>query len=105
MKAIGKLPLNVSQLVFVNFPHCRKSEQWGFDTNSDYDISPSLSKTFNFPTTFLKNCFIVLPVLYGNWGACVVWVYSKTLTNCTVKFEEWANNIQRVHLGYIAIGN
>ncbi len=79
--------------------------QWGNDTNSDYDISPSLSKTFNFPTTFLKNCFIVLPVLYGNWGACVVWVYSKTLTNCTVKFEEWASNIQRVHLGYIAIGN
>lgn len=79
--------------------------QWGNDTNSDYDISPSLSKTFNFPTTFLKNCFIVLPVLYGNWGACVVWVYSKTLTNCTVKFEEWASNTQRVHLGYIAIGN
>ena len=79
--------------------------QWGTDTNSDYDISPSLSKTFNFPTTFLKNCFIVLPVLYGNWGACVVWVYSKTLTNCTVKFEEWASNTQRVHLGYIAIGN
>lgn len=82
-----------------------ENKQWGTDTNSDYDISPSLSKTFNFPTTFLKNCFIVLPVLYGNWGACVVWVYSKTLTNCTVKFEEWASNTQRVHLGYIAIGN
>ena len=79
--------------------------QWGYDTNSDYDISPSLSKIFKFPTTFPKNCFIVLPVLYGNWGACVVWVYSKTLTNCTVKFEEWASNTQRVHLGYIAIGN
>lgn len=79
--------------------------QWGNDTTSDYDISPSSSKSFNFPISFSKNCFIVLPVLYGNWGACVVWVYSKTLTNCTVKFEEWSSNTQRVHLGYIAIGN
>ena len=75
------------------------AEQWGNDTTSDYDISPSSSKSFNFPISFSKNCFIVLPVLYGNWGVCVVWVYSKTLTNCTVKFEEWDSNIQQVHLG------
>lgn len=81
------------------------AEQWGNDTTSDYDISPSSSKSFNFPISFSKNCFIVLPVLYGSWGCCVVWVYSKTLTNCTVKFEEWSSNTQRVHLGYIAIGN
>ena len=80
-------------------------EQWGFDTTSDYDISPSLSKSFNFPVAFSKNCFIVLPVMYGSWAGCVCWAYAKTLTNCTVKFEEWSSNTQRVHLGYIAIGN
>ena len=79
--------------------------QWGTDTNSDYDINPSSSKSLNFPVAFSKNCFIVLPVMYGSWAGCVCWVYAKTLTNCTVKFEEWASNTQRVHLGYIAIGN
>ena len=79
--------------------------QWGTDTNSDYDISPSSSKSLNFPVAFSKNCFIVLPVMYGSWAGCVCWVYAKTLTNCTVKFEEWASNTQKVHLGYIAIGN
>ena len=83
----------------------REIIQWEADTNSDYDISPSLTKTFTFPTTFSKNCFVVLPVLYGNWGPCVVWVHSTMLNNCTVKFEEWASNIQTIHLGYIAIGN
>ena len=80
-------------------------KQWGTDTNSDYDINPSSSKSLNFPVAFSKNCFIVLPVMYGSWAGCVCWVYAKTLTNCTVKFEEWASNTQRVHLGYIAIGN
>ena len=80
-------------------------KQWGFDTTSNYDISPNMSKTFNFPVSFSNNCFVVLPVLYGSWGACVVWVHSTMLNNCTVKFEEWASNIQTIHLGYIAIGN
>lgn len=43
--------------------------------------------------------------MYGSWAGCVCWVYAKTLTNCTIKFEEWISNIQKVHLGYIAIGN
>lgn len=100
LKDIGKLFLPEAPV-----PHCLIEVQWGNDTTSDYDISPSSSKSFNFPISFSKNCFIVLPVLYGSWGGCVVWVYSKTLTNCTVKFEEWSSNTQRVHLGYIAIGN
>ena len=87
------------------YPHCSYIRQWGFDTTSDYDISPNLSKSFNFPVSFSKNCFIVFPVLYGARGVCVVWVSTKTLTNCTVKFEEWASNTQDVHLGYWAIGN
>lgn len=79
--------------------------QWGFDTTSDYDISPSQSKTINFPITFQNNCFIVLPVMCGSWAACVCWVSAKTKTNYTIKFEEWASDKQSVHVGYLAIGN
>ena len=40
--------------------------QWGNDTTSDYDISPSSSKSFNFPISFSKNCFLLILIkLYG----------------------------------------
>ena len=81
------------------------NKQWGFDTTSNYDISPNMSKTFNFPVSFSNNCFVVLPVLYGSWAGCVVWARFKDLTKCTLGFEEWANNTQGVHVGYLAIGN
>ena len=54
MKAIGKLPLNVSQLVFVNFPHCY-FEQWG----KGHD-----TQTIIFPIAFTQQafCCIVTPI-------------------------------------------
>lgn len=67
--------------------------------------SDNMSKTFNFPVSFSNNCFVVLPVLYGSWAGCVVWARFKDLTKCTLGFEEWANNTQGVHVGYLAIGN
>ena len=48
---------------------------------------------------------MVLPVLYGSWATCVVWVRSKDLTKCTLGFEEWASDTQSAHIGYLAIGN
>ena len=92
-----KVPIIISLLLV--------SKQWGFDTTSNYDISPNMSKTFNFPVSFSNNCFVVLPVLYGSWAGCVVWARFKDLTKCTLGFEEWANNTQGVHVGYLAIGN
>ena len=68
-KAIGNVTL-----VFVLLPHCRKSEQWGYTSNGNREV------TITFPINF-NNIFIALPVIIAggnNAYANCVKSYSKT---------------------------
>ena len=80
LKAIGKLPLNVSQLVFVNFPHCSHNRQWGVGSNN----------MFKFPISFTKNCFCAF--LTRNSGTYEVALIIKNKSTSTITWEAWNSN-------------
>lgn len=99
MKAIGKLPLNVSQLVFVNFPHCTSIKQWGSANGTDGSNPP----WYNFPIAFPSECYQVVTNRKDNgWGAKDG--NSAGACNWNAKQVQIYSNDGTAPVNYVAIG-
>lgn len=80
--------------------------QWGRETNYHdvMDKNYGSISSLNFPISFPNECLTVIPYLIGNRTFCNVSVYGYTNTAITVHWDEWANDVQSVMFGYIAVG-